>query len=173
MALSKPKYQGKLGTPTFITVHWTAGSWSQVWYDYHFNIKADPAKRTASLIQTLPLAWKGQHVRGRNSHNIGVTICAMGDMTQVVNGKRIKTGTYHPQPTQVELAAKLIAELQIKLDIADGDVVDHAHWAKIDGYYPERWDCGDLWPVIDKKRAWYKAKLLAGDLPFQYTLNLK
>lgn len=169
------KNYGKLGTPTFITVHWTAGTFTRTHEEYHFCITYNLATGRASVVQTRPIALKGAHVRGRNSHNIGIALCGMG--TDPKTGKR-----YEIQPAQIEACAKLIAELQQLYSLPEGDVVDHAHWAKLDGYHPTsrpittrdtRWDIGDLLEPIKAKARWYFGKLKAGAIARQYTVSLR
>lgn len=181
------------------TLHWTAGTWGQVFPDYHFCITFDG--KDAHLKQTHTLMEPGAHTLRRNTGNIGISLCGM-----------VSTH-YYIQGPQIELASKLIAELCILLEIKpDGTymapeldhktfertgkffkapvIADHCYYAEKDGYGPsgtaDRWDIGDptgkikfnghivdLLPVIYKKSIWYYAKLKSGQIQSEYTLDLR
>jgi N-acetylmuramoyl-L-alanine amidase len=161
---------GPLGTPKKITLHWTAGSYRQLWDYYHFCIAYDPDTRTAKVYQTRSITLKGKHVRGRNTGNIGISLCGMGD---VKDAKGKKIGVYEIAPAQLEMLAKLVAELQLKYGIDDSEVHDHAYYAHKDGYYPDRWDIGALLAPVKRKAAWYKDRIRRGLAETQYTRDVR
>lgn len=161
----------ELGKPRFITLHWTAGSYQQTHDCYHFNITGD-----GRVIRTLDLKIKGSHVWGRNTGNIGVALCAMANARTL------------PTKKQIEVCAALVADLSVQFDIGFNDVelaqrhkvingqrvpvagqmavnciTDHAAWARCDGYYPDRWDCGRYTEEIMKSARWYAAKIIEGE----------
>ena len=145
---------GLLGKPEEVILHWTAGSLGRkdfyrnaVYQKYHFNVLGD-----ATVVQTLSVKDKGEHVAGRNSGKIGVTMCCMGSDA---NGHPIQ-----PTKMQVERTARLVAELCQELKIPLSKVFDHAHYAALDGYSNLRWDVGSYYKVIIGKSKWYYAKLL-------------
>jgi N-acetylmuramoyl-L-alanine amidase len=159
-----------LGKPEAITLHWTAGSYQQTFDHYHICITGD-----GRGIMTLPLSKKGSHVWGRNSGNIGIALCAMSNARTM------------PTAKQIEEAAAIVADLCKQFDIdlhADRAcqrhkvigqtrvpiqdtmqvpyVADHAAYARCDGYYPDRWDCGRYTDEILKKAAWYRDQIADG-----------
>ena len=159
-----------LGVPYYITLHWTAGSYQQTFDHYHFCVTGD-----GRSINTLSLAVKGSHCWGRNSHNVGVAMCCMSNARTM------------PTDKQIEETAALVAELaaQFNIDlfatrqvdrhrVASGQriktgehlevpyVTDHAAYARADGYYPDRWDCGRYTETIIKKAQWYRDQIADG-----------
>lgn len=144
-----------LGKPERITMHWSAGSYTQTFDHYHFSILGD-----GKVVQTLPITVKGSHCWKRNSGNIGVSWCAMADGFPVTKAQR-------------EAAAILIAELCGVYGIdPDKDVQDHAYWAKIDGYFPDRWDVGSEMGPLRKRIKEVRAELKAGTRKNTLTGNL-
>lgn len=107
-----------LGPPTWITIHWTAGGYEQVFDHYHFNVRGN-----GDVVQTLSVRQKGSHTWHRNGGNLGVSFCAMAPGCPV-------------KPVQVDAMARLIAELMGMFKIPLGNVKDHVYWAKLDGYGP-------------------------------------
>ena len=159
-----------LGTPTLITLHWTAGSYTQTHDSYHFCVTGD-----GRTVQTLGLAFKGSHVWGRNTGNLGIAMCAMANARTL------------PTQRQIEETAALIADLSVQYAIAfdathtcrrhkvikgsripdDGTIeiariTDHAAYARCDGYYPDRWDCGRYTEEITRKARWYANEVAQG-----------
>ena len=145
-----------------ITLHWTAGSSSMDFADYHLCVHGD-----GSISVTRPLTSKGAHCWGRNTGNVGIAMCGHPD-----NGF----------PTvQQEHTACLVAEVAFKHGLnLDGSVelprkqnvggvqlvevagtihapvlADHAWYAHADGYYPDRWDIGKYFAPIAGKARWY------------------
>ena len=169
-----------LGTPKFITLHWTAGTYDQTFPEYHWCVKGD-----GTAVQTLSMQEKGAHCWGRNTGNIGVSMCAMAP--------------HHPvTPVQVEHTAKLVAELchlygidpratvQLAAKKVQGDalvdapgnvtaptIADHAFFARKDGYYPERWDIGEFHIPIQHKAQWYFDALAKGTAKPEFATHVK
>lgn len=122
-----------LGKITQLVLHWTAGDYRGVWDDYHYNVAFDRSEKRACIVKTLDLTQKGQHLWKRNTGAVGVSFCAMADHRFPVTEE------------QKEACALLLAELCYKLNLdprLKGTITDHAEWAKVDGYYPDRWDIG-------------------------------
>lgn len=162
--------QDLTGKLEFITTHWSASSYSQVFSHYHFCVNYNPITKKAGLVQTLSLYTKGSHTWHRNTGNIGVSMMAEG---------RDASGKLCPvQMPQVELAAKLIAELCIVFNMNIDNVHGHVYWAAKDGYGPgsgnpeTRVDPGKYEEIIHDKAKWYMAKLKSGEAHFEYTNNL-
>lgn len=165
-----------------ICLHWTAGTYSQTFDHYHFNITYDG--KLAHPKQTRSIYEAGSHLYKRNTGMIGISMCGMANKN------------YPIEEHQVEVTAKLTAELclVLGLDPAGTHVVndltvpgkthtvpvvaDHKTFAKID-YPGQRWDIGHegdpvaLYPLIYKKVQWYYAKLKSGEQKREFTLNLK
>jgi hypothetical protein len=121
-----------LGKPTQIVLHWTAGDYRGIWDDYHFCVAFDRSENRACIAKCLKLTQKGQHLWKRNTGAIGLSFSAMAD------------SRFQVTPKQIEAMALLVAELCFKYSIPMTSVVDHAFWAKKDGYFPQRWDIGNL-----------------------------
>lgn len=151
-----------------ITLHWTAGNHKQTFPGYHFCIQGD-----GTVVPSLALSKKGEHTWGRNTGNVGISLCAMAKGFPVT-------------PIHIERAAKLCAELCFRhgldpkghLDLPRMKVVgntivpvpgqtikapvitDHAFYARADGYFPARWDIGEYLDPIVRKACWYYEKLV-------------
>ena len=151
------------------TWHWTAGSWTQTFAHYHFCIVFDVKTGKARAVQTRSITEPGAHVYKRNTGNIGISLCGMG---------RIAGKLHAIQEPQIEVAAKLTAELAHLLSIQLADVHDHAHWATTDGYGPgsghreTRVDVGTYEPILRAKTAWYLDQLKTGKAKREHTLAL-
>jgi hypothetical protein len=152
----------ELGPIKRCVLHWTAGSGLQIWDDYHFNIAL--AGNNPVAIKTCGLKQKGQHLYKRNTGSVGFTFSAPGPKGVT--------------PQMLEMMAKLLAEFcyVYKLDpdgkTADGFWVidDHAAYAKVDGYYPDRWDIGELMKPLRQKAAWYYQHCSDSNLEFKSIL---
>lgn len=160
-----------LGKPKLITLHWTADNHTKTFDHYHFCIRGD-----GSVVQTLPIGTKGSHTWGRNSGNIGISMCAMGKGSPVTGFQREATAVLVAELAGcfgLDLHATLqLPELRLSPDgkslIPTGRLLpfpvlaDHAMFARADGYYPDRWDIGDEYPRI-RDRAWaVRADLING-----------
>jgi hypothetical protein len=164
-----------LGVPKNITLHWSAGTYTQTFSGYHLSIQGD-----GSVVVSCPLSVKGSHCWGRNTGNIGVSLCAMAKGCPV-------------KPIQVERAARVCAELCFKYklnprghvtlpkkkrvganlvsvpgEITAPVIADHAWYARQDQYFPDRWDVGDFYGVIFHKACWYYDKLVAKAITPEY-----
>jgi hypothetical protein len=169
-----------------ITIHWSAGTYTDRYSHYHRMVLGDAA---CSVVQTLPDANRGSHTWKRNSGNLGNAFAAMA------------TG-YPIKQLQIQRMAKLIAEQCLRYDIGlhgtiemdeyryvpdpggnealcqlvptGGRIVvptvaDHEFYAIKDGYYPARVDVGtELMTVLKEKADWYFGKLQAGLIDFEY-----
>lgn len=146
-----------LGKPTQVVLHWTAGLYTQCWDSYHFNIAYDVKTPRACVVKTLKLAQKGQHLAKRNTGAIGVTFCGMA------------TSAFPVKPLQEQAAAELCAELLQHYKLTLENLTDHATWAQVDGYYPDRWDVDKHLPVVKKLAKAHLAKLVLGEVKPVYT----
>jgi hypothetical protein len=161
-----------LGTPKLITLHWTAGNHTMTFPEYHWCIRGD-----GSRIQTLPMAEKGAHCWRRNSGNIGVSMCAMADGYPVTAAQREATAVLCAELAGVyglDLSATiLLPELHLIGDQLQPTgrrrsfqvLADHAAFARADGYYPDRWDIGDEYPLIVARARGARAEIKAGKRP--------
>ncbi len=169
-----------LGTPTHITLHWTAGGPAQTFPEYHWCVTG-----AGGVVQTLPIGEKGAHTWRRNSNNIGISMCCCPPGQP-------------PTTVQIEHTAKLVAELCMRYGIpvqgsyegpayrregadtpddtlvqvgtqACPTVTDHAWYARQDGYYPERWDIGEYLVTILAKARWYHDALKAHTAAVEFT----
>lgn len=167
-----------LGKPRHITLHWSAGSYTQTHPGYHASVVG-----SGEVLVSYPYHLKGSHTWGRNSGNLGGSLCA--DPTR--NDRK-------PKDVQIEALAKWAAEACIvyglnprgtvtlpamrvtgrRIVAVPGKTIeapviaDHAFFAKKDGYFPDRWDIGDLYPIVLNKARWYFDKLQAGALRFEH-----
>ena len=159
-----------LGKPRFITLHWTAGSYQQTFDHYHFNVTGD-----GRIISTLPLSIKGSHVWGRNTGNIGVALCAMANARTLPTKKQCETTAaliadlcyqfgIDFDSTELAQRHKVQNDKRIPIDgqMAINCVTDHAAYARCDGYYPDRWDCGRYTLDIIKSARWYRNEIADG-----------
>ncbi|MEZ0374921.1 MAG: N-acetylmuramoyl-L-alanine amidase [Candidatus Sericytochromatia bacterium] len=151
------------GTARYITLHWTAGGYNVPFSDYQILIGHEYI-----LISEDMLNWsRHQHSWRRNTGNIGISFMAMANATERNAGPAPVT---KPMIEHCALVAALIVR-RYALDWFA--LVDHAHWAALDGYPGQRWDC--QWPVpwehgehltdvVKRKAKWYheKSKSLAG-----------
>lgn len=158
-----------LGKPVGIVLHWSAGYKNQVWDEYHFNVAE--MYGLPVVVKTLKLSQKGQHLWKRNTGMIGVSISAMA------------TTELTPSPAQCDATAILVAELcawkqidpcgEITLTGFDKTITmfaveDHAAYAKVDGYFPDRWDIGKYFNVVMPKIREYYRDLKSGKRKFQF-----
>lgn len=171
--LNKTQIDGLKQVICGIVLHWTAGSYSNTYDNYHFCITWDGEK--AHAIQTRSLRERGAHTWKRNTGRIGISIC--GGIKE-----------YPIRVAQVEVMAKLIAELcilfdldlngkHIAMDLFDSskfydvpNVTDHVFYSKMDKY--GKVDIGKLLPVVLNKSAWYFSKLKSGEQKPEYTKGL-
>jgi hypothetical protein len=137
-----------------LVLHWTAGNYSQTFDHYHYCITYDG--KLAHVKETLPINQVGSHIYHRNTGLIGISMCGMVDIHHEI------------QDHQIEVTAKLVAELCYLFDwtvddtyqavyynlvngqlVNSGDyikapvVADHYYYAHIDHYPNDRWDIGD------------------------------
>lgn len=86
-----------LGPIKGIVLHHTAGHYKDIYDDYHFNIPF--IKNKASVVKTLNFSQKGQHIWGRNTGEIGISLDCLA------------TPDIVPQYDQLDCMAILIAEI--------------------------------------------------------------
>jgi hypothetical protein len=145
-----------------LVFHWTAGDYRTVYPSYHVCIALDDSEVP---IATFPVDLRANmrnvrdpgepyaaHTSGRNSHAIGLAICAMRDATPSDFGK------YPLRDDLVAAACRTAAELcrAYAISIDAGHIYTHAEAALLDGYFgcgeDERWDIARLSPSPEPLR---------------------
>ena len=160
-------------------LHWTAGTYGQVFDDYHINIdEHGEIYLTCNTLRDLK-----SHTWNRNSRSVGITLCCAKGAVLNYRWKPVFAG-YPPTEEQVEQMAIVIAILcrELELEISFDTVRTHAEVADQDDYgpakHPEdmRWDlyrltdlpdCQNLCPggvVLRKKARAYSKAMLAAQL---------
>lgn len=149
--------------PSKLTWHWSATGykWKPDHASYHFVIDGD-----GNIKQYLSIYEIGAHTWRRNTGNVGIAFAAMYD------DPKTKYFDYPVTPIQIERMACLTAELMFKLNIPLDNVRDHAYYAKLDKYYPLRWDIGKLEWIVRAKTEWYYKKLVSGERKIELIKNL-
>jgi len=164
--------------------HWTAVKKNVLFNDYHFNIS--DFSKDILVAKTLSLKTKGQHTWGQNTGLVGLSFC------------NTIVGDDKPSKEMIELGAILQAELCAwhNLDpngkftrnkkIVQGDrlitiagtdsfdvIGDHCQFSKANRYYPDRWDIGDILPILKQKAIEYHKELKQGKRQFQFLEIIK
>lgn len=161
-----------LGQIQRIILHTTAGHRTTLYDDYHYNITQ--IENEVYVFQVLRTDQKGQHLWGRNSNCLAISLNCLYDSDPP---------TEYMLDTMSLLVAELSAwknigihdmiSLPAKTQITDSDgreilvntgyeikmpkVADHAMYAHKDGYYPDRVDIEKYFKkVIDKADKYYK-----------------
>lgn len=146
--------------PTKIYLHATFGNYEQVPPNYHYCIRGD-----GTVVENAaPTTYLSDHTKRRNMGSIAIALCCMGN--SVVD----RFGTYLPTPVQIEKMASLIATLCNRFDIplTSNHVMTHAEAARLDGYFPDKWDLwkltetGEDWSggvILREKARWYQDKI--------------
>ena len=139
-----------------IYLHWTAGTYDQLFPDYHLLVRGDGSLVTSTRDWTriLPHTWN------RNTGALGIALCCAKDAMLYADGT-FDLGDYPPTPLQVESTSILLATLSDvwKLPLEPAQIMTHAEAADLDGYGPsmagtpafERWD---LWKLKDYDGVW-------------------
>lgn len=139
-----------------IYLHWTAGSYGNVFPDYHLCIKGD-----GSVYATTP-DWTEvlSHTWYRNTGALGIALCCAYGAQLFADG-RMELGDYPPTPAQVESVSLLLAYLGplLNIPLAYPFVMTHAEAADVDGYGPEmagtpQFEKWDLWKLLDYDGTW-------------------
>lgn len=133
-----------------IVLHWSASKYNQVFPEYHFciddignvwqNDNADPG-------DTLGHTWH------RNTGRVGISASAMYNATSE------DYGDYPWTKRQMESMCALTAKIAVKYKINLSEIQTHAYWARVDGYFGERWDFDKETLMIKNKVAWYIKQL--------------
>lgn len=152
-----------------MTLHWTAGSHTQTFDDYHFCVLG-----SGQVVQTRPIGMKGGHTWKRNGGNIGISMCAKADGYPVTDAQRESTARLVAELAGMfglDLHAKvLLPDLRMRGDQliptgrtrAFGVLADHAAFARADGYYPDRWDVGEEFDPISARAKAFRAEIRSG-----------
>ena len=146
------------GSPSSLTLHWTAGNYSTSYRAYQVLIAPDHILVSASLLSY----FRHQHTWNRNSGNIGVSFMAMAGATER------NAGLFPVTKDMVEIASLVVGMLQKKYGLSKSRLRDHAYWAKIDGYAGYRWDAQFILPwenqtlteVVRRKGWWYRERVM-------------
>lgn len=188
-----------LGTPQGVILHWSAGTYTQCFNAYHFNIVYNPETKHASVVRTLNWKMKGQHLWGRNTGMVGISFCAMADANPPASMSAPAHFGSHPvTDAQVEAAAVLVAEIcawkhldpsgtiTVPQKRISGDslintgstiqapvVTDHRFYAQHDGYAADRWDIERYMAQVYTKANQYYKELKAHTRQFQFEPLLK
>ena len=100
------------GGITHIYLHWTAGTYEQVFDDYHINIgEQGELYLTCNMLREYK-----SHTWHRNSRSIGVTLCCAKDAILAYKCNPV-FGAYPPTMLQVEQMAIVVAILCHELEL--------------------------------------------------------
>jgi hypothetical protein len=158
-----------LGKVRQLTLHWTAGNHEATFDHYHWCIKGG-----GQVVQTLSAQAKGSHTWGRNSGNLGISLCAMAEGYPVTDAQRRACAILVAELCGVYGlpidGTLILPEMRVRGDalVATGRsrsfpvVSDHAIFARADGYYPDRWDIGPEYAPILRAAIAYRGDLVAG-----------
>lgn len=126
-------------------LHWTAGTYGQVFDDYHINIdEHGEIYLTCNTLRDLK-----SHTWNRNSRLVGITLCCAKGAVLNYRWKPVFAG-YPPTEEQVEQMAIVIAILcrELELEISFTTVKTHAEVALLDGYGPGQDDPDLRWDLF-------------------------
>ncbi len=179
-----------MGPVVAFCVHWSAVDNPQVVHDgYHAQAGRLVAGGPAAIIKVLDDTQKGQHLWGRNSGIEGHALCAGGsnadeDLVIALGtylGERCAWKRIDPRSTVrlPKMKANLVTNTITRVPgewVTVPVIADHCLYAKLDGYWPQRWDVGDprvngkpsLLPAIRKQAELVYDELKAGKRKFQY-----
>ena len=132
------------GGITHIYLHWTAGTYEQVFDDYHINIgEQGELYLTCNMLREYK-----SHTWRRNSRSIGVTLCCAKDAILAYKCNPV-FGAYPPTMLQVEQMAIVVAILchELELEINNDTVMTHAEAASRDQYGPGQGDPDMRWDL--------------------------
>ena len=132
-----------------VYAHWTAGTYSQAFDDYHILIDYDGSV----YVTTYDLEEYKEHTYLRNWRAVGISMmCAYGALAN--EGRDADLGEYPPTPVQIEALAQVTAVLSgaLGMEITRDNFMTHCEAAVADNYGPfsgdpeTRWD---LWFLPD------------------------
>lgn len=112
-----------------IYLHHTAGTYEQVFSDYHLNITGDGEIYT----DMKDFTEKKHHTWMRNSRSIGIALCCAKDAKVWRNGNT-DYGEYPPTYAQIDMLGQVVAKLLVEIGIPLSCVYTHGEIADIDGY---------------------------------------
>lgn len=152
-----PKYISNLPFQIHTTTdHWTAGAYNHAHANYHILIANDYI-----LVSTeIATRWH-YHCLNRNANNLGLSFMAMAG---AIPGNM---GRFPITDQMYENIAKARAVLKKYLSLSWDKMVCHAFYARLDKYYPHRWDTeykldtGEtVFERTQAKSKWYYEKYL-------------
>ena len=172
-----------LGDIKGIVLHHSACPRNVVFDDYHINIAE--VEKEPIICQLLGYNQKGQHLWGRNTGMIGISISCMDNPDDLPSPNQINYlstliaevccwKNLNPSAT-IKLAKKKIVNKELvdvynskgQLETIEAPVIsDHAFFAKKDGYYPDRWDIGNYYSIVVKQAKSVYKELKAGKRQF-------
>lgn len=157
-----------LGTIKGIVCHWTAGDYKTFFNGYHVNIGF--INNQVVVVRTLDFKQKGQHLWGRNSNMLAITICAMKDWILKPNQYQLDTMSliiaevccwYDLDPTGFLTLPRKQNQNNTLVTLEGNQtfnvISDHREFAIHDGYSSERQDIKEyMLPVRQKAIEYYK-----------------
>ncbi len=148
-----------------IIFHWSEGTYTQTFNNYHYNITYDSNTKKAGVIKTCCSDFEPKdHTWHRNNGRIGISLCCASGLS------RENLGDFPPAEAQIETACALAGRLAHIYSIKKDEINTHAVWAFIDGYgihsrdkaikwdlWIPSWEDGkNLTQVMKDKTLWYK-----------------
>lgn len=172
------------GVEKHLVNHWTAGTATQLFNGYHYNITE--VNNEVFVFKTLNRKEKGQHVWGRNTGAIGNTLCCMYnnkkptdkmiDALAILNAEQCAWYNIDPRK-QIQLAKKKRTGVNSLVTVSGfinaPTVSDHSFFAKQDGYASDRWDIGDYMKIVYDKCLKYYDELKSGKRQFTFKEIIK
>lgn len=177
------QYNAPLGKIQGIVLHWSAGPKNIIFDDYHINSAL--TQKDIVMAQTLKPTQKGQHLWGRNSSMLGVSMSCMDNPGDTPSDNQVSATAlfvaeaccwYQLDPAgNIELNKKKISGDKL-IDVYNSKgqlekitvpvISDHSIFARLDGYYPDRVDIGKYLPIIVKQAKAYYKELKEGKRQF-------
>lgn len=119
---------------TEVVMHWNASSYSNPSHHYQIQIALDTEKNQPYILladkNTFLKSYMHSHTWKRNTGRIGISFVAMYDQKK-----------YPVTESMIHLASEVLAIICKKYNLhPQRDILDHKHFADIDGYPGERWD---------------------------------
>ena len=142
-----------LGKPIGLVNHWSGVKQPNILFNpYHWHITQ--LGDEVFIIQTLAMSQKGQHLFGRNSNMVGISLCGVPstitkysvEQMGILNGELCFKYGINADSKILLPKKKLYNGSLINAGgmINFNAISDHAEFAKSDGYFPNRVDIGDL-----------------------------
>lgn len=133
-----------------ITGHWTAGRYKQYFSDYHLLINDEGE---ILMPNGITLDSVLAHTYGRNTGNIGVSMCCCLDAIIYRDGS-VNFGSVPPTFAQIDAMAKIVAVItkcapkMTPFGVTANTFRTHSEWAEMDGYGLYSGDADMRWDLI-------------------------